>query len=256
MVTQPPRSNGNRSTPPPNGTSGQSPSARQHPGRQPKATPPPPPGQAQGSGQGGAPEAKLPKATPTARRARTTRPANAPVPPQEQAKQSARGSAASVLNKVKAMRPSGFLAWVNGMVGTVRKPNTTGIAALVLGVLAIVGLGYGLIVQSQAVNHASQLEGFRARVVTAVVVSHQFGSMNVDVNGNDVRVAQAKEVVPVGQPLRVRINPVNPNYLVDARIQPEEAVGTAKRNRLFTLLIALVFGAAAAYLVLSGKAKP
>lgn len=153
------------------------------------------------------------------------------------------------------LRPAALMDWVKRQVGNPRHPNWRGVATIALTVIAVVMLLYGGIIQTRKVSQAQQLEGFQARVITAVVVSHGFGGTQVDVNGENVSVAQLDEPVPVGQPLRVRINPNNPGYVVDARIDPTDAIATAKRNRLFTVLLALITGAGAAYLVIAGRGK-
>lgn len=153
----------------------------------------------------------------------------------------------------KHLQPTALMGWIKRQVGSAKQPNWRGIATIALAVIAVVMLLYGGIVQSRKVSQAQALEGFQARVITAVVVSHGFSGTKVDVNGENVAVAQMDEPVPVGQPVRVRINPNSPGYVVDARIDPADAIATAKRNRLFAVLFALIAGAGAAYLVISGR---
>ena len=200
------------------------------------------PHQQAGSGD---PAAKGPKAKqPNAKRAASTRqqaPASRPK--------------RNLFSGGKGSRVGSVAGWIKAQVGDRHNPNVRGIATLVLIVIAVIALGYGGIVQSQAVAHARQLEGYRARVVTTVVVSNGLTGTKVDVNGEAIRVAQVQDSVPVGQPLRVRMNPINPNYLVDARISPTDAISTAQRNRLVTLVLALIAGACAVYLIYAGRSR-
>lgn len=152
-----------------------------------------------------------------------------------------------------SLQPTASMRWLREQVGTTKQPNWRGIAMVALAVLAVLMLLYGGIIQSRKVSQAQQLEGYQARVITAVVVSHGLGGTKVDINGENVSVAQMDEPVPVGEPLRVRINPNSPGYVVDARIEPDDAIARAKRNRLFAMLIALIVGAAAVYLVITGR---
>ncbi len=151
--------------------------------------------------------------------------------------------------------PSAIAGGMKELVGNPRQPNTKGLLAIVLTIFAIVALGFAIIPQSRAVAHASALQGYQARVITAVVVHQGFTGMTVDINGEDVRVAQANEAVPVGEPIRLRVNPSNPNYVVDARIEPQDAVAAAQRTRLITIVLALVAAVGAIYLRLAVRKK-
>lgn len=133
-----------------------------------------------------------------------------------------------------------ILTGVMGLTGRIGMKSPSQLGAVILAVVAVIALAYGAVIQSRQVSRAQALNGALARVVTAVVLDQGFGGTTVDLHGSQLTIGSLQSPVPVGHPIRVRLNPSTPSYGVDARFEVNDVVAKAKRARLVIIVLAIL----------------